>query len=143
MSLPKEQLTALRECAEAHQRRITDLREWIRVAEEEIRLHELLRDFIRNDRVVAVLGRFFDDSKLLVEFAGDPLRYSREEGVTLPEGLTLNGAEATEDPAPRVTAYLTYGAWNVEAIWDREGGFYARPRRGRVGSGNLDLVIPR
>jgi hypothetical protein len=142
MSLPREQIVALRDGVEAHERRIQELREWIRLAEEEIALHEALRDFVADDRLKAALGEVFDNPALTSELARDPLRYCRAKEITLPAGLTLTAVETREDPSTRLTAYFSYGAWDVEAIWDREGGFFARPRRPGLANGIVTLDTP-
>jgi hypothetical protein len=142
MALPPEQVASLRDGIEAHTQRITELREWIKLAEEEISLHEALRDFVGDERLGAALGEVFDKPALTSELARDPLRYCREKDVVLPEGLTLAAVETRAEPSTRLTAHLTYGAWDVEAVWDSEAGFFARPRRTGLGDGRVSLMTP-
>jgi hypothetical protein len=136
MPLPDEQLAALREGAKGHDSRIAELRVAISSAEEEVAMHETLAALARSDWLTVLLGEFYDDAEILVTFTRDPVGYLHQKHLALPQGLTLNGVALTEERSPRLTAYLSYGTWNVEAIWDREGGFYARPRRQRLSIGS-------
>lgn len=136
MPLPKEQLAALREGIQAHELRIAELRSTIRSAEDEIGLHEALIELVGAEWFAPELGELYEDSDLFDKLAENPPGYLEERSLSLPEGLTLVGVLSRKEPSTRVTAFLGYGDWNVEAIWDHAAGFYARPRRGSRDAGS-------
>jgi hypothetical protein len=122
--------------------RIAELRAAISLAEEEAALHQALLDLVRSDWFTAMLGELYDDPKLVTKVARDPFGYCQEKKVALPEGLTLSAVEVSKEPSTRLTAYLRYADWNVQAIWDHKGGFYARPRRPRRPRSAVSTVAP-
>jgi hypothetical protein len=124
--LPDEQLDWLRERVTSHVRRLAQLREVIRRAEEEAAFQELLLDFAQNNRLFEALGELYDNADLTSRVARDPLGYCRERDIPLPEGVTLSAVER-EGRAPRLVAHLRHGAWAMEVGWDRKGGFFASP----------------
>jgi hypothetical protein len=129
MSQPTEQFAELRQGAGAHERRIAELRDVIRLAQEEIGLHEALLEVSRDNHIEETITQFRDDPSLISGFAEDPLGFCGEHEISFPQGLTLIAAQVTDEPSTRITAYFSYGDWNVEAVWDLEQGFNARPRR--------------
>jgi hypothetical protein len=126
MSVPTEHLVALRRDVASHQQRIAQLRAAIRVAEEEIALHEVIIDLAQNDQLIAAVEELYDDSGLDSKFARDPQQRCQEEKIALPDGVTLNPID-TEGPSPRITARVRSGAGDMEIVWDRGVGFFARP----------------
>jgi hypothetical protein len=126
MSLPDEHAAALRDDVVAHERRITQLRAGIRLAEDEIELHEVILDLARNEQLIAAVGELYESSGLTSKFASDPQRHCEEQKITLPEGVTLT-AIAGEAPSPRLTARVRRGAWDMEIVWERDVGFVVRP----------------
>jgi hypothetical protein len=127
VALPAEQIAELRASAEGgHEEQIARLRAVVRLAEDEIGLHEALLELVRSDPVMSLLERLHDSRELARKLAADPQAQCRDEGITLPEGLTINAVES-DDSSGRLSIYLGYGAWNAEVIWDREGGTAARP----------------
>jgi hypothetical protein len=93
LSLPDEHLDWLREHGATHVRRLAELREGIRLAEEEAAFQELLLDLAQNDRLFEALGELYNDAELTSRFARDPLGYGREENILLPEGVTLSAVD--------------------------------------------------
>jgi hypothetical protein len=128
MSLSDSQLAAIRSGEEGHALRIAELSARIRRAQEEIAVHEALLDFIRSDQVLALLADLNDSDALAVTIAEDPFDFIRDRQLPLPEGMALNAVEFAADPNARLIAYFSYGSWNLEAIWDREGGIYSNVR---------------
>jgi hypothetical protein len=110
----------------SHQRRIAELREQVRIAEEEVEFHEVVLDLARNHQLIAAIGNLYNDSALSSTFANDPHRYCRETGIPLPEGTTLSPVDK-DGPIPRLTARVRRGSWDMEVVWDREAGFFVRP----------------
>ena len=127
MPLPQEHLVGLQEHVESLERRLAELRHVIRVAQEETDVNEALLGLARNERLIALVGQMYDDSGLSSKFARDPLTYARKEKIEIPEGVTLNAVDEA-GRSTRLTANLRRGAWDVEVVWDRDGGFSARPR---------------
>jgi hypothetical protein len=121
-----EYFAALRDDVISHERRIAQLREEIRLAQEEVELHEVVLDLARNDQLIAAIGELYEDSALTSTFASDPDRHCREGNIPLPEGVTLRPLD-TEGPSPRLTAHVRRGTWDMEVVWDREIGFFVRP----------------
>jgi hypothetical protein len=125
--LPEEHLTGLRKSVEDHEQRIAELREVIIPAiEEEIALHEALRDLAQNEDLIALVGEVHDDPSLASSLARAPQEYLEKKDVPLPANVTLSAVDADESVA-RLTVNLSVGSTNVEVIWDREAGFFARP----------------
>lgn len=129
LSLPDEQLSWLRDHVDNHVRRLAQLREGIRLAEEEAAFQEVVLELARNDRLFEALGELYNDAELTSRVARDPLGYCREEDIPLPEGVTLSAVN-TEGQSTRLVAHVRYGAWAMEVGWDREGGFFASPPTG-------------
>jgi hypothetical protein len=121
-----EFLAALRADVVSHEGRIAQLRDEVRLAEEEIAVHEVILELARNQRLIALVGDLYDDSALTSTFASDPLRYCQEENIPLPDGVTLSPVD-TEGPSPRIMARVTRGTSDVEIVWERESGFLVRP----------------
>lgn len=125
MAIPEEHVTALRQDVASHERRIAQLREGIRLAEEEVALHEALLDLARNDQLMAAVGDLYDDSALTAGFAIDPAGHLQEKKVPLPDGVTLSPID-TEGPTPRLIARVKRGSFDMEVVWERETGFFLR-----------------
>jgi hypothetical protein len=126
MTILEEHRVLLRQDIVAHERLIAQRRQEIRLAEQEIALHEVLIELARNDQLLAAVGELYEDSGLTSTFANDPLRHCQEQDIPLPKGVTLSPVD-TEGPSPRLTARVTRGVWDVEVVWDREVGFLVRP----------------
>jgi len=122
--LPNEHLNGLRDHVDNHVRRLAQLREGIRLAEEEAAFQEVVLDLARNDRLFEALGELYNDAELTSTVARDPLGYVRKEDIPLPEGVTLSAVDR-EGRTPRLVAHVRYGAWAMEVGWDREDGFFA------------------
>jgi hypothetical protein len=122
-------LSELRNDVNSHQRRITQLQEEIRLAEEEIRLHDVVLELAHNRQLIEAVVDLSDDSGLKSTFATDPLRYCGDAGIALPEGVTLRPVD-TKHPSPRLTARVQRGAWDMEIVWERDVGFFVRPYLG-------------
>ena len=105
-------------------RRLAQLREGIRLAEEEAAFHKVVLDLLRNDRLLEALGELYDDEELTSRVARDPLDYCRRQEIPLPEGVTLSAVDG-EGGSARLVARVKYGAWAMEAGWDHEAGFFA------------------
>ena len=132
MSLPEEHLDWVREGIAGHERRIAQLREGVRLAEEEASFHEVLLDLGRNDRLIEAIGELYDDTDLTSRFARDPLGYCREEDILLPEGVTLtvSAVDKEKGRSARLAVDVRYGAWAMEIVWDPEDGWFASPATG-------------
>jgi hypothetical protein len=136
VGLPKEHLDWIRATVADHQRRLAQLREGVRLAEEEIAFQEAVLELARNDQLIETLGALHEDpSALTSTFAHDPDGYCRENNIPLPEGATLSAISAVEREGPvRLAAQVRRGPWAVEIVWDREAGFSASPSTGPVES---------
>jgi hypothetical protein len=133
MPLPDEHLDWLREHIADHERRLAQLREGIRLAEEEAGFHEVLLDLARNDQLIeAAVRELYDDTDVTSPFARDPIGYCREQGIPLPEGVTLrvSAVDREEGRSARLTVDVRYGPWAGEIFWDPVDGFNARPSTG-------------
>ncbi len=104
----------------AHDQRLNDLRQAIRAAEDEISIHEALIALARNHRLVAAVEELHD--KQPSQFATDPQAYCTEQGILLPQGVTLNPLDTTESSA-RMTAVLRRAGHEVQVRWDSKTGF--------------------
>lgn len=110
----------------SHQLKIAQLREKIRIAEDEIELHEVVLELARNRRLVEAVGEFSGAGNSPSDFARDPLQYCREENISLPEGVVLYPADSYE-PSHLPTARVRRGVWDMEVVWDGKMGFLVRP----------------
>jgi hypothetical protein len=122
--VPAEQVAALDHSVQVHERRLAELREVLRYAEEEAAVHEALIALARNERLIAAAGEYCDDANLVSAFAADPHGRLQHEGIALPEGVTFH-AISKDEPASRMAAQVRCGAWTVEVGWERERGFFA------------------
>jgi hypothetical protein len=123
MALPSEHLAGLRASIESHEQRLAELRDNIRLAEEEAAVHEALLALARDERLIEAVAQVHDDPDS--RFARDPLGHCREESIPLPDGVSLNPVD--RKTPNRITANIRRGDWDVEIAWDREHGFAARP----------------
>jgi hypothetical protein len=140
VSLPERHLAGLRESVENHQRRLAQLREGIRLAEEEVAVHEAILDLAGNEQLITLLANMYEDRDLTARFARDPVGFCHEGSISLPGCVTLN---AVDEAAPtRLTANVRYGTWDVEILWDREMGFSARPLAGQPSNEVQPLTLP-
>ncbi|MDF9749193.1 hypothetical protein [Arthrobacter sp. ES3-54] len=114
-----------------HQLKIAQLRERIRIAEDEIELHEVVLELTRNRRLIDAISEFSDVGSSASNFVRDPLQYCREENIPLPEGVTLYPPNSY-DPSHLPTARVRRGMWDMEIIWDGETGFLMRPYHATV-----------
>lgn len=131
MPMPTEALSALNQDISAHDQRVTELREAIRFAEQEIAIHEALLDLARNDRLIAAVGELYDDQVMSSKFAVDPQGYCAQEGISLPKGVALNPVD-TSGSSARLTAVVRRGDSEVDVAWQRDSGFSARGVPNRV-----------
>lgn len=115
----------------AHDQRIHELREAIRVAEDEISIHEALIALARNHRLIAAIEQLHDKHAQTSEFATDPQTYCTEQAILLPEGVTLNPLD-TSGSSARFTAVVRRAGREVQAWWDSETGFSASGVPNRV-----------
>lgn len=128
-------LAELQNDVTSHQRRVAQLREEIRRAEEEISFHEVVLDLAHNRQLIETVVNLSDDSGFKSAFATDPHQYCREADIALPEGVTLRPLD-TEHPSPRLTAHVRRGAWDMEIVWERDVGFFVRPYLGPTAIGD-------
>lgn len=110
----------------SHQLKIIQLREKIRIAEDEIELHEVVLELARNRRLIEAISDFSEVGSSSSKFVHDPLQYCREENIPLPEGVTLYPPNSY-DPSHLPTARVRRGIWDMEIVWDGETGFLMRP----------------
>jgi len=123
-------LLALRRDIVSHEYRVYQLREAIRLAEEEIALHEILLDLAGNDQLITAIGDLYN-ADLSSGFVRDPHKYCSEQGISIPEGVRLNPVDM-EGPSPRLTADVRSGPNELQVIWDRDEGFFVRGFSPRV-----------
>jgi hypothetical protein len=131
MPLPEEQLDRLREGAKSHGRRLAQLHEVVRLAEEEAAVHQVLLDLATNASLIAAIGNCYDDPELVSRFARDPAEYCRRHDIQLPEGVMFHSVAADSLPTG-LAAQVRRGAWEVQVAWDRDEGFSSRPDTRRV-----------
>jgi hypothetical protein len=126
-----DHIAALREQTESHTKRLQELRELIRRAEEEAAVHEALVNLAQDDRVLATVMEHCDDPDLVILRVGDQLKRALLAGRRHPQVVSLDLSEGrrTHD---RITAYLYCGEWVIEVGWDREKGFIAIPDTRRL-----------
>jgi hypothetical protein len=115
---------ALEDHIRAHDQRLDELRQAIRAAEDEISIHEALIALARNHRLVAAVEELHDMQAQPSQFATDPQAYCTEQGILLPEGVTLNPLDTTGSSA-RMTAVLRRAGCEVQVRWDSKTGFSA------------------
>jgi len=115
----------------AHDQRLNELRQAIRAAEDEISIHEALIALARNHRLVAAVEELHDKQAQPSQFATDPQAYCTEQGILLPEGVTLNPLDTTGSSA-RMTAVLRRAGREVQVRWDSKTGFSASGVPNRV-----------
>jgi hypothetical protein len=115
----------------AHDQHLHKLRQAIRAAEDEISIHEALIALARNDRLVAAVEELHDKKAQTSHFAMDPQAYCTEQGIVLPEGVTLNPLD-TKGPSARMTAVLRRAGHEVQVRWDSKTGFSASGVPNRV-----------
>ena len=108
----------------AHDQRLHELRQAIRTAEDEISIHEALIALARNHRLVAAVEALHDMPARPSQFATDPQAYCTEQGILLPEGVTLSPLDTTGSSA-RMTAVLRRAGREVQVRWDSKTGFSA------------------
>jgi hypothetical protein len=132
LPLPEEHLRTLNAAVRGHERQIAELRASTQVSDEAIAMHEALIDVLRNGKVVAICEGFYDSQDALGRFAADPHEYLQDEGLTLPDGLSLNGVEVAYEPSTRLTMHASYGAWIMELIWNPDRGFDGTMRQNLV-----------
>ena len=124
MSLPEAQLEEFQKGIAAHERRVAQLQEGIRLATEEEGFHRLLLDFLQNDRTIASLNELYDRSDLVEELSSDPMQYCQKRGIPLPEGVTVTTV------ARGVAVNLSQGPWEMVIGWDPKTGVFAEPPKG-------------
>ena len=83
----------VREHIRVHEHRIEELRREIYAAQQEVAIHELILDLAQNDPLMTALGRLCENANDGLRFARDPLRYCREQGISLPNVVTLHAAD--------------------------------------------------
>jgi hypothetical protein len=132
MPLPRKHLASFYDSLARHEQRVAQLREGIRLAEEEAEFHKVLLDFAANERTIAALEELYDRPDLVSELSDDPAGYCRKRNIYLPEGVTL--AAVKEEDSPHVTAHLRRGPWDMEIGWDYRKGFFATPPTGPAAS---------
>jgi hypothetical protein len=128
MSLPHSQLAELHKGLAAHERRVAQLREGVRLAREEEGFHKLLIDFVQNDRTIKVLNELHDRADLMEEIADDPMGYCRERGIPLPDGVTVAMIR------DGVAVTLRHGRWEMVIGWKSKTGVFAEPPKGPAAS---------
>jgi hypothetical protein len=106
----------------AHDQHLHKLRQAIRAAEDEISIHEALIALARNHRLIAAVEELHDQQARTSQFATDPHAYCTEQGIVLPEGVTLNPLD-TSGPSARLTAVLRRAGHEVQVSWDSQTGF--------------------
>jgi hypothetical protein len=127
MSASVNEVRGLKAGAAAHERRITALREEIRIAEAKIGLHKALLAVSHDERLEGEIRQLFEKTELAEIFARDPLQYVNDHAIAFPDGLTLIAADIIDEPPPRLIAYLRYQDLSVEAVCDGEGHVLVRP----------------
>jgi hypothetical protein len=141
MPLPEEQLDNLSKAVQSHERRVKELRDLIRLAEEEIAVHEVLIELAGNDKLMAMFSNCYDDPDSASQLARNPSEYLREQEVALPQELKLNlGTE--KNSSDRLMGELRRGAWNITVLWDREAGFSAIPDTRRLRQLSIPVHLP-
>lgn len=128
MALPHDHLRSLESALQDHERRIEQLRADAQYIHEELALHEMLVELGRNEQIIAALAHFEVGSDVGMHFAENPARYCEEQGVRLPEGVTLY-SPGEGNANSRLTGLVRSGAWEVEISWDRSEGFRAIPMK--------------
>jgi hypothetical protein len=126
MTLPKPHLRSLDAALKDHEARLEQLRAEARFLQEEIVLHATIVALGREEQILAAVGELEGKSDVGVRFAENAAEYCDEQGVRLPDGVTLNprrGPEGTTWVIGRVQS----GDWEVDLLWDPAKGFAARP----------------
>jgi hypothetical protein len=125
--LPRGHRARLRKGIKDAKQYITELREVVIPAiEEEIELYEVLLQVAQNEEFIAMVEEIYEDPTLAQSLVEAPEEYLEEKGVRFPENASLNEIDA-EETGERLTVNLDVGSSNVDIIWVRELGFFARP----------------
>jgi hypothetical protein len=127
----QDHIARLRGDVDVHVRRLAELHELIRRAEEEAAVHEALIALARNDHLLAAAARHQEDPDAVLALVGDRQETRDDEGIPLPDSVTID-LVAADKPSSRVTGHLRCGGWDVEIGWEPERGFFAIPDTRRL-----------
>jgi len=122
VSVPKEHLDRLRKELTGHERRLSQLRESIRLQQEEIRLHETVIRLGQDGHLLAALGQIYDDPELISEVSRNPRDYFERKGVAVPQGAKVEVANSSPQ-ATRIEARIEQGLYRYIVEWERGSGF--------------------
>src|SRR3569833_1348972 len=124
MPLPHSQLAMFHRDLASHEQRVYQLREGIRLAQEEIEFHQLLLNLTQDPRILTILDELHDRPDLIKELSADPMQYVQQRGVSLPDGGLL-GVQGGD-----ITLRLRTNAWGMNVGWSVKKGFWADPPEG-------------
>jgi hypothetical protein len=130
MNTPEELHAALAKDIASHVQRIDKLKEIVRLAEEEIAFHEALIELSDNKSLIEAIGDLLE-SPSSPSLSSDPRQYCADKGIALPEGVSLEPADASGSPN-RVMAKVRRGAIEAQVVWDQGAGFYVNGFSPRV-----------
>jgi hypothetical protein len=117
MPVSRPQLDRLAKELIGHERRATELRESIRLQQDELKVHETVLRLGRDDRLLAALNELHDQQDLFQDISTDLRGHFASKGVEVPEGAEI------EVSGTRLLAHMQQGPYRYKAIWDRTSGF--------------------
>jgi len=106
-------------------RKIDELRDEIRLAQDELAIHEVVVELARNESLMGLVAELYDDNGKS-RFAADPEGHSKSLGVKLPENVALSPVVTDSSPTGRLVARIRRGSLDMEVVWDAEAGFFLR-----------------
>jgi hypothetical protein len=122
MSVPKAHLERLRKDLAGHERRLSQLRESIRIQTEEIRLHETIVRLGHDTHLLAALGELYDDPELLREVDRKPRDYFEHKGVAVPQNAKIRVVNSSPT-GTRIEARMEQGTYRYTVSWESRSGF--------------------
>lgn len=122
MPLPPEHLSRLAEDLKNHERRLEELRESIRLQQDEIAVHETVLKLGQDKRLLDALNELYDTPATAKALRSNAKEHFRSKGVPFPDNADLR---VVDDAPDRIAleAELQQGAYRYKVTWSRSDGF--------------------
>jgi hypothetical protein len=124
-ALPETQRRDLEAQLRIHQQRLETLRDQQEHIVREMRIHELVLDLGRDERLLEALAEIADNPELAKRAAADPLAYAREKGISVSGDVDVSVDVTSEGVS--VSAIHGDDVRPFVVSWDANEGFAARP----------------
>jgi hypothetical protein len=122
VSVPKGHVNRLTKELAGHKHRLSQLRESIRIQQEEMRLHETVVRLGQDTHLLAALGELYDDPELVTEVSRNPRDYFERKGVVVPQDAKVEVTNSSPQ-ATRIEARIEQGPYRYTVTWERRSGF--------------------